>query len=129
RIKDDRNHSSSSGHLLLHAVSPQNDSVGHWEEGATGNCSFGVTAVLNINESTARWTSPDSSTNLSSVHIRVYLIFPGNGTELKIHMLDTGAQSTMSPSTTTPNSVCRAQSSSLLLLPVLLLLLMGTLLS
>ncbi|KAM4885740.1 uncharacterized protein FYW23_012084 [Sylvia borin] len=101
-IKDDRNHSQSWGQLLLQALDGQNASVGSWEEAATGNCSSVDTAVLNISQSTARWTSPAS--NLSSVLIRVYLVLSDNSTELKTHTLNTGAESTVSPSITTPNS-------------------------
>ncbi|CAN8199072.1 unnamed protein product [Coccothraustes coccothraustes] len=98
-IKDDRNHSNSSGQLLLQALSPQNTSVGQWQGAATGLCSSVLTAVLNISESTARWTSPSSS--LSSVQIRVYLSLPGNTTELKTWMLNRGTETTPVPSSTT----------------------------
>ncbi|RLV86604.1 hypothetical protein DV515_00015869, partial [Chloebia gouldiae] len=87
-INDDRNQSSSSGPLLLQALSPQNSSVGEWRDAGTGSCSSVLTAVLNTTQSSARWTSPNS--DLSSVHIRVYLIHPGNLTELKTWMLSRG---------------------------------------
>ncbi|XP_030146824.4 uncharacterized protein [Taeniopygia guttata] len=149
-IRDDRNHSSSSGPFLLQALSPQNTSVGEWTDTDTGNCSSVLTAVLNSTESRAHWTSPNS--NLSSVHIRVYLILPDNITELKTGMLSRGAETTpvplsstsapssssspntssapnitSTPKTTstpssTPSSVSRAQGSSWLLAALLLLL-------
>lgn len=121
-IKDDRNH--SWGQFLLQAVSPQNASVGQWEEADTEMCSSVLTATLNITETAANWTSPAG--NLSSVHIRVYLRLPGNITELKTQTLNRGAQTTPVPSSstssTTPNSVGRAQGSSWLLAALLLLL-------
>lgn len=125
-IKDGRNH--STGQYLLQALSSQNTSVGEWEEIPTENCSSINTAILNITKNTAHWTSPAS--NLSSVQIRVYLQLPDN-IELKTFMLNRGAGTTVLPSTPKPNSVCRAQSSSLFLaaLQLPLLLLTGTLLS
>ncbi|KAM7030366.1 uncharacterized protein M8220_013270 [Acridotheres tristis] len=124
-IKDGRNHNSSSRYLLQ-ALSAQNSSVGTWQGNSTRNCSSVDTAELNITESTASWTSPNSS--LASVQIRVYLSLPNNSTELKTVILSTGAgnstelppNSTLSPSTN-HSSVCRAQGSSWLL-PALLLL-------
>ncbi|XP_039577925.1 placenta-expressed transcript 1 protein-like [Passer montanus] len=133
-IKDDRNHSNSSGQLLLQALSPQNASVGRWEDAATASCSSVLTAVLNISEreSTARWTSPGS--DLSSVHFRVFLSLPDNTTELRSRVLTRGAEtttvppnSTSSAPSTSPSSGSRAQGSSRLL-AALLLLLTGSLL-
>lgn len=133
-IKDDRNHSNSSGTFLLQALSPQNASVGRWENASTGMCSSVLTAMLNISERAANWTSPPEG-NLSSVQIRVYLRLPGNITELKTWMLNRGAETTPVPSSTpstastTPSSAGRAQGSPWLLPALLLLLLTARLLS
>ncbi|OWK55688.1 hypothetical protein RLOC_00001808 [Lonchura striata] len=111
-IRDDRNHSSSPGPLLLQALSPQNASVGEWTDTASGSCSSVLTALLNSTESRAHWTSPSS--NLSSVLIRVYLILPGNITELKTWMLSRGAETTPVPpsSTSAPSSTSSPKTTS-----------------
>ncbi|KAM3658630.1 uncharacterized protein VK521_013239 [Ammospiza maritima maritima] len=135
-IKDDRNHSNSSGPFLLQALSPQKASVGQWEKAPTQNCSSVTTAMLNVSERAANWTSPAGTPgNLSSVQIRVYLRLPNNITELRTWMLDRAAETTPVPSnttstsSTTPNSAGRARGSSWLLAALLLLLPTASLLS
>lgn len=126
-IKDDRNHSDATVVFLLQALSPQGATVGTWQGTHTESCSSGDIAILNVTKSSALWTSPDS--NLSSVLIRVYLRLLDNSSssELTTLKLIKGMQSTTLPPTTTPNSVCRAQSCSWFL--AALLLLTATLLS
>ncbi|KFO10236.1 hypothetical protein N312_02826, partial [Balearica regulorum gibbericeps] len=53
---------------LLQALSPQNVSMGEWKVVDRDNCSSTDTAILNVTQKAANWTSPDS--NISSVEIR-----------------------------------------------------------
>ncbi|XP_068016021.1 placenta-expressed transcript 1 protein-like [Melanerpes formicivorus] len=117
-INDSRNGTNVTEYWLQ-ALSPQNDSVGEWEEGQSTNCAAIGTAVLSPNQTTAHWTSPDS--NLSSVVIRAYIILEDSSTEFMTKTLS--QESTTVPPTTSPNSVSTVQSSSCLVAALQLLLL------
>ncbi|KAJ7427433.1 chromosome 24 C11orf34 [Willisornis vidua] len=109
---------------VLQVLSPWNEPLGQWAEGvSTANCSSVDTAILNSTQSAANWTSP--GTDVSSVVIRVYIIFPEEPAEFRDLTLSRAPRPT-SPPSTTRNSVPTVQGSSLFLAVLQLPLLLAT---
>ncbi|KAM6238346.1 uncharacterized protein LJ264_013095 [Porphyrio hochstetteri] len=125
-ISDNRNltNSTTVREYLLQALSPQNISSGEWKAVNRDNCSSTDTAILNATQKAAHWTSPDS--NISSVQIRVYILFTDNSAKFKTVTLNKESKTTTAPQTTSPNSVSTAQSSSFFIAAIQLLLVLVT---
>ncbi|OPJ68260.1 hypothetical protein AV530_013755 [Patagioenas fasciata monilis] len=125
-ITDNRNASDSTNvtNYLLQAVSPQNASTGEWEVADKENCSGIDTAILNVTQQAANWTS--SVSNISSVEIRAYIVFADRSAVFKTVTLSKATETTTLPSSTTPNSVSVVQSSSFFIAVIQLPLLLVT---
>ncbi|PKU43772.1 hypothetical protein llap_5932 [Limosa lapponica baueri] len=90
-ISNDRNDTDSTNvtEYLLQALSPQNNSIGEWEVDNKDNCNSIDTAVLNATQNAINWTSPNS--NITSVEIRVYIIFNNDSVEFMNVILNKGS--------------------------------------
>ncbi|XP_052553289.1 uncharacterized protein LOC128087612 isoform X2 [Tympanuchus pallidicinctus] len=124
-ISDEGNHTADRNvtMYLLQALSPENTTAGIWNVTDVLNCSDVDTAMLSASEdllATANWAS--LSSNISSVEIRVYIIFDNTSTEFKSVTL---REDPTTPSTTT-DSVSAIQSSFFFIAITQLLMLLTT---
>ncbi|XP_042688110.1 uncharacterized protein LOC122167523 [Centrocercus urophasianus] len=128
-ISDEGNHTADRNvtMYLLQALSPENTTAGTWNLTVVLNCSDVETAMLNASEdllATANWTSPSS--NISSVEIRVYIIFDNTSTEFKSVTLQEVPQTDPTTPSTTTDSVSAIQSSFFFIAITQLLMLLTT---
>nr|XP_021140909.1 uncharacterized protein LOC110357579 isoform X3 [Columba livia] len=125
-IRDNRKASDSTDviNYFLQAVSPENASTGEWKVADKENCSDIDTAILNVTQQAANWTS--SVSNISSVEIRAYIVFADRSAVFKAVTLNKAPETTTLPTSTTHNSVPVVQSSSFFIAVIQLPLLLVT---